>query len=316
VGVNVDLGGLGQRRSEADPFATSGGGQPVAHTEEKHKTKTKEKEVTPPTTSFDDIKLTGVEAKDATDNPPGRPINVSDEVPPPEPPTTAVALTMDDLQKAQAAYEAAINQYLTNNPKYVAALKQYTDNASGKAGSTQEKAFQKAYGKMVKIREDYKNTDEGKKLFADWMKAYQAVNKPGADIADNLVPPDKLEQAQHAVAAAENALKKERDLYEAMKQGAINDSAGVKSTQAAIDDLKKKPHYSEKEAQADRDKLKQLESDLAKAKEQIAKDWASTPGANQQMKTVQAAEKSLDQAKQGAKPFDQLEQKTKSASNP
>lgn len=62
VGVGVDLGGVGHRSREADPFATGGGSEPVAHTQEKHKTKTKEREVTT-SNPFTGIKLTGKEAK-------------------------------------------------------------------------------------------------------------------------------------------------------------------------------------------------------------------------------------------------------------
>src|SRR5438270_1901665 len=61
VGGTLDLSGVGHRSAEPDPFAAGGGEKPVAHTEEKRVTKHKEHE--PTTTSFDDIKLTGVEGK-------------------------------------------------------------------------------------------------------------------------------------------------------------------------------------------------------------------------------------------------------------
>src|SRR6266513_1137974 len=44
VGGTVDLGGIGHRSREADPFAAGGGDKPAAHTEAKQKTKRKEPE--------------------------------------------------------------------------------------------------------------------------------------------------------------------------------------------------------------------------------------------------------------------------------
>src|SRR5437868_4468591 len=61
VGADVDLSSVGHRTREADPFANGGNDKPVAHTEEKRTTKKKEREPTP--TSFDEIALTGDEAK-------------------------------------------------------------------------------------------------------------------------------------------------------------------------------------------------------------------------------------------------------------
>jgi hypothetical protein len=62
VGVNVDLGGIGQRRSEADPFAVSGGSS-VSQSQEKPKTKAKQADVTT-SNAFTDVKLTGSQAKE------------------------------------------------------------------------------------------------------------------------------------------------------------------------------------------------------------------------------------------------------------
>lgn len=62
VGVNVDLGGVGHRSREADPFAVSGGEPTTAHTQEKHRAKTKEREGTT-SNPFADVKLTGQKAK-------------------------------------------------------------------------------------------------------------------------------------------------------------------------------------------------------------------------------------------------------------
>src|SRR5438105_8813388 len=86
VGGTVDLGGIGHRKSEPDPFAAGGGDKPVAHTQEKHKTSRKEHEPTI-TGTFDEIKLTGVEGKGDIP-PPSDIINVSDEVEQPPLPQT------------------------------------------------------------------------------------------------------------------------------------------------------------------------------------------------------------------------------------
>jgi hypothetical protein len=64
VGATIDLGGIGQRRPEADPFAVPAGPQPVtARTEEKPKTpkKTREPAKTDP---FAGVQLTGEQAKE------------------------------------------------------------------------------------------------------------------------------------------------------------------------------------------------------------------------------------------------------------
>lgn len=68
VGGSVDLGGVGQRKSEADPFAV--GGKPASsQSQERHKPRTKEPVVTK-SNPFSGIKLTGKQAKDvaAADN--------------------------------------------------------------------------------------------------------------------------------------------------------------------------------------------------------------------------------------------------------
>ncbi len=67
AGGTVDLSGVGHRNAEPDPFATGGGEKPVAHTEEKRTTKHKEKE--PTSSNFDEIRLTGNEAKEVDENP-------------------------------------------------------------------------------------------------------------------------------------------------------------------------------------------------------------------------------------------------------
>jgi hypothetical protein len=64
VGVNVDLGGIGQRRPEADPFAVPAGPQPVAaRTEQKPKAPTKKPKEVATSNPFSHVELTGTQAK-------------------------------------------------------------------------------------------------------------------------------------------------------------------------------------------------------------------------------------------------------------
>lgn len=324
IGVNVDLGGIGHRSAEPDPFAV-GGPQPVAHTQERpEKPRTKEtpREITTPN-PFSNVALTGPQAKEESE-PPG-PISVSndEETPPALPPndtfapkTNAPSDPMDDLKKAKDAYKTAEKKFFDNDPDYQAALKQYSANVGHAGpGTTAEKKAQKAFKKMV-ARKDHFKANDGKKLFDDWMKAYASVNKPGTDMPDDLVPPDKMEQAKHDVAQAQNALNNERETYDAWKNAAVADSDGVKNIQAEIDALKKKVHHSDKDLQTDKEKLKKLEADLENAKKAVAKEWAESNGAKNQMKKVQQAEKKLDEAKESYKPFEKFDEKPKAASNP
>ena len=64
VSVDVDLGGIGQRRAEPDPFAVPAERQPViARTAEKPKTPKKPREVAK-TDPFASVQLTGEQAKE------------------------------------------------------------------------------------------------------------------------------------------------------------------------------------------------------------------------------------------------------------
>jgi len=64
VGANIDLSGVGRRSAEPDPFAV-GGGQPVVQTEDKPE-RPKTKRETPKTNYFDQVTLTGQQAKNLT----------------------------------------------------------------------------------------------------------------------------------------------------------------------------------------------------------------------------------------------------------
>jgi hypothetical protein len=65
VGGTVDLGGVGKRHREADPFAVGGGSSNTPHTQEKHVATTKKHEHEGGTTNdpFRDVHLTGSQAK-------------------------------------------------------------------------------------------------------------------------------------------------------------------------------------------------------------------------------------------------------------
>jgi hypothetical protein len=64
IGVSVDLGGIGQRRPEADPFAIPAGPQPVAaHTEQKPKAPGKKPTEVATSNPFSHVELTGPRAK-------------------------------------------------------------------------------------------------------------------------------------------------------------------------------------------------------------------------------------------------------------
>lgn len=60
VGGSVDLGGIGRRSREADPFATGGGNASTPKTQEKQKSKKQTNIVSNP---LEGIKLTGPKAK-------------------------------------------------------------------------------------------------------------------------------------------------------------------------------------------------------------------------------------------------------------
>lgn len=69
IGATVDLGGIGQRRPEADPFAVPAGPQPVAaRTEQKTKASRKKPKEVATADPFSHVELTGPQAK-AESNP-------------------------------------------------------------------------------------------------------------------------------------------------------------------------------------------------------------------------------------------------------
>lgn len=310
VGVDIDLSGIGRRYAEPDPFAVSGP-PPMPHTQEKPerpKTKERQHEITKSADPFSNVSLTGPRAKDENAPPPGS-INTSDDTEtPPTLPTTEVFLkstppTIEDLKKAQNAYDVPWKKFLEPYVKRLSVVYHFHGSEQGDE-------------ELRKLRVQFAQSEEGKKLLEDWMKTYQAVNKPGAQIPDDLVPPNELEKAKHSLAKAQQATDAEREVYDAQKKKAIADNAGVKRIQTEIDSLKKETHFSDKEVQEYKEKLKKLEAALDNLKKQVGNDWASSDEAKDQMQKIREAEKQLNKAKDGYKPYEQFEEKPKAASNP
>jgi len=310
--VDIDLSGIGQRKREPDPFAVSDPPPPARTQERTEKPKTKEKQhEIPKPDPFANVSLTGPPAKEASQSPGS--INISDDTEtPPTLPTQGVfkkeepkQITIDDLKKTAEAYNAAWKKFLDPFIKKLISLTSALYPAD-------------AYDEAIEtLRRQFAQTEDGKKLLDDWMKTYQAVNKSGAEISGDLVPPNKLEQAKHDLTKAQQAVDTQRDVYENAKKNAVANNPGVKSIKTEIDALKKQTHFSDAEVQADKDKLKKLQAELDNIKKQVADEWASSEEAKDQMKKVQEAEKNLDKAKEAYKPFEQFEEKSaKAAANP
>jgi len=317
-GGTIDGGRLFQRKAEPPPFAVPEGDSTTVRTQEKTKNKKPEKEVTK--NPFDRIDVNRKDAKG--DIPPG-PINASDDnvtpaaSPPSETSSQPNPPTMDDLKKAQDSFKTAEKKFLDGDPNYQASLKKWERMVTSMNSGSMKKEIQAELDKWMKIRNNFKNQGDGKKLFDDWMEKYQALNKPGAGIPDDLVPPDKLEQAKHDLMQAQDSLKAQRDSYESSKDTAVSTNTGVNKIQAEIDKLKSTVHFSDKDAKADREKVKQLGKDLDNAKKLVGNGWASSDEAKDKMKEIQKAEKDLDKAKEAFKPYEGMEKNPlKSAGNP
>jgi hypothetical protein len=174
VGGTVDLGVIGHRSSEPDPFAAGGGEKPVAHTQEK---KTAKKPEQSTATTFDKVELTSEKAKDtdSSDKPPGTEggqtfnggaVNVSNDTPTPGPGTQekkkkigkkkkkkwpkpiqdwvdtmhAANTAQQSLQWEQSSYYWALIGYCAKNSKHWSELRDACTEAQKKAkadGATQ-----------------------------------------------------------------------------------------------------------------------------------------------------------------------------------
>ena len=311
VGANVDLGGVGQRKTEPDPFAAGGGEKPVAHTQEKQKTRRKG----PEPTTFDDIKLTGVEGKG--DIPPPTTFNVdNDQVQPPdfgwgktkEKPADAKKedkkLTNDELEELEKVAWAYWRGLFALQDKMTVDLKALLDDLKtlDRQNSPELKKKVKDYNNFLKTLEDkFYKSDEGKKAFDAWLKTYDKFYKTGAKLPKWVVPTkshpflspyavgDDMTNKKYALENAEKQLESEKGKYKQMEGDAVS----------------KNDAYQKLQPGADKDK----------AAKDIAKEWASTDEAKEQMKKVQGAEKDLGKAKEDFKPYEKFtEEKPKEAS--
>ena len=302
VGGTVDLSGVGQRHAEPDPFAVGGGSAPVAHTEQKHKPKTSE---TPTANLFSDVHLTGEQAKEETA--PG-PINVNnDEGEPPkvgwgdtkekpnEKKNDEKRLTNDELDELHDASWQYWHGLFVLQDKMNVDLKALRDDLDqlDRKDSPELKKKTDDYNKLLKKLEDaYYKSDEGKKAFDAWLKTYEKLYKTGAKIPKGFIPTKShpflspysagsdITNKKYALDNAERKLEAEKAKYERMQNDAVRNN----------------------------ETYQKLESgpDKEKAEKEIAKEWASTDQAKEQMKKVQEAEKALDQAKQDFKPYEQF----------
>lgn len=291
VGVSVDLSGVGHRTREADPFATGGGNdKPVAHTEEKRTTKHKEKE--PTTNSFDEIKLTGENAKDEN-NPPNT-FNVDNE----EHPKTVAKDVVGDLKDAHDKYSAARTEWLKKQPQWSTLVHDLTQSPNTDEGNRKSAKAKKKIDKLV----DEFNAGDGKQLVDDWKKAFDSAVKSGATVEDNsMIPPPQndIEKKKYAVLKAQNDLKRAQKNYDDIKQNAANRDEKVDKAREALNNFKSTNDPGYKGAVAD----------FEKAVNEAGSKWAGTDEGKKEIQKVKDAEKELDKAKEAWKPYEKYVEK-------
>ena len=293
VGVSVDLSGVGHRTREADPFAAGGNDKPVAHTEEKRTTKHKEKE--PTTGNFDEIKLTGRDAKDGN-NPPNT-FNVdNDQAPPPSGASDATG----GLKKAHDAYHNARTEWLKKQPNYNQLVHDWTQSSNTEEGNKKSTKAKKKIDNLVKQFD----SGDGKDLVDDWKTKFDNALKSGGTVDDNaLVPPptNDIEKKKYAVIKAQNDLKFEQKMYDDKRQNAANQDEEVKKAHKAISDLGA--------TSANDPKYKAAVADLDKKINDAGAKWAATDEGKKEIQKVHDAEKDLDKAKEAWKPFEKYVEK-------
>ena len=290
VGVSVDLSGVGQRTREADPFATGGNDKPVAHTEEKRISKHKEKE--PTTNSFDEIKLTGHDAKDEN-NPPNT-FNVDND----EHPKTVAKDVVGDLKNAHDKYHDARTEWLKKQPNYTQVMHDLTQSPNTEEGNRKANKAKKKFDKMI----DQFNQGDGKDLVDNWKKAFDDAVKSGATVDDNsMIPPPQndIEKKKYAVLKAQNDLKLAQKNYDDIKQNAANKDENVEKARKALQDFKSTNDPGYKGAVAEFDK----------AVSEAGGKWAGTDEGKKEIQKVKDAEKELDKAKEAWKPFEKYVEK-------
>ena len=305
VGGNVDLSRFGHRDVEANPFPVGGGEKPVSRTEERRTTKKKEHE--PANANFDEIKLTGSEAK-GENNPPST-FNVNnDETPPPEteqpklPPSevftpktpTAPSDPMGDLKKAHDAYSTARTDWLKKQPNWNNLFHDWTQSSSSDEGIKKSAAAKKKIDKMI----DQFDAGDGKQLVDDWKTKFDNALKTGGKVEDNaLVPPpkDDIEKKKYAVIKAQNDLDQAQKMYDWERQNAAYKDDEVQKLQKAL---------SDSGSSANDPKYKAALADFNKAMNDAGAKWAATDEGKQEAQKLHDAEKALDKAKEDWKPFE------------
>lgn len=305
VGGTIDLGGIGHRNAEPDPFAVGGGGEkkPVAHTEEKRTSKHKEHE--PTGSTFDDIKLTGKESKG--DMPPNT-FNVDNdrEVEQPKLPPTEIftpkapADAAGDLKKAHDDYTKARSDWLKKQPNYNSVMYDLTQSPNTEEGNRKAARAKKKFDKMI---DDF-NAGDGKQLVDDWKKTFDSALKSGATVEDNsLVPPpmNDIEKKKYAVIKAQNDLKTTQKNYDDTRRTGAGQDEEVKKAWKAIEDLGA--------SSANDPKYKAAIADLDKAMNKAGEKWAGTDEGKEAAKKLHEAEKELDKAKEAWKPFEKYVEK-------
>jgi len=270
------------------------------------------------------IQLASAKAKDlekrdeSAGAPPGL-ANVADNTSSPPPITEAVPTkeekipgVLEELEKAKSAYGSGRHEFTDKQTVDIGALSDELNDIKYKKGkgSAEYKEKLAKFNKLLnQIDNAFAKSDKGKKLFAEWLKEYEKVYKTGQKIPKDLIPStsgpmtaeektDELAEKKGKVDDAQKVLDTEKGKYIQMQKDAVANSDAVKKLEAQLD------------KKNDKNKVKQLQADLENAKKQVAKDWASTKEANDQMKRVQQAEKDLDKAKEAFKPYEQLEEKS------
>jgi hypothetical protein len=304
VGGTVDLSRVGHRAAEPDPFAAGGGEKPVAHTEEKRTAKHKDHE--PKTSTFDDVKLTGKEAKDES-NPPNT-FNVDNEHEPEQPklPSNEVftpkTATIDDLKQARDAHHNATDEWLQKQPNWSSLVHDWTQSPSTEEGNKKSHAAKKKIDQLIKQFD----AGDGKQLVDDWKTKFDNALKSGVKVEDNsLVPPpkDDLEKKKYAVIKAQNDFDQTKKFYDWKRQDAALQDEEVKKAHDALPSSTHDPKY------------KAAVADWEKAVNEAGAKWAATDEGKKEAQKVHDAEKELDKAKDAWKPFEKYEEK-KAASNP
>jgi hypothetical protein len=290
-------------------------------------------------------KAKDIEKRDESAGTPPAPINVADNTsspppktetmpqssPPPEKPAGQDKTgpnddlpeeSYDALDKAKGNYLSGLWQFERKLSVDLTALRDDLFNPKIWSSPDYKKKLATYNKLLVDVPKEFTKTKEGKRLFDQWLETYEKVYKTGKKVPKFLVPGtadpylkpvakgDEIAYKKQALDFAQLDLDKENTKYSLMQQDAVANSDAVKKFEAQIE-----KEYG-KGIQADSGKLKQLHADLGNAQKQVAKDWASTDEAKDQMKKVQQAEKDLDKAKEAFKPYEQLEEKPAKPTKP